>query len=261
MNTLTKHKLRGLVCCGGHGTRLAPITETTNKHMVGILNKPMVLYPIETLKRLGITDIMIVAGGGHVGDFADFLGSGKKFGVNLTYRVQEEAGGIAQAIALAEDFAAGSPLAVVLGDNIFENDSIPVTFPPQVGMENAMFFFSPVKDPQRFGVPVFNRKLKKGECFLVDDSMPLDLIKIEEKPKNPQSNYAVTGLYIYPNNVFDIISTLKPSARGEMEVSDINNWYVEHNRCNFMVLKGFWKDAGTRDSLKEVTDWAYKNNK
>jgi len=241
--------MKGVICAGGKGTRLNPITLAINKHMVPILEKPMILYPISTLKALGIKDIMIVSGGNHVGGFADFLGDGSKYGVNLTYRVQEGAGGIAQAVGLAEDFAAGGPIVVILGDNVYDNDSLPIEMLEEVGEEGAQFYFARVPDPERFGVPYFNEE---------DLSQ---LIGIEEKPKEPKSKFAVTGLYVYPNNVFEIIKILKPSERGELEITDVNNWYVERKKCAYHMLQGFWKDCGKRDSLKETIDWAYKNGR
>ncbi len=234
--------MKGLILAGGKGTRLQPATFTINKHMVPILNRPMILYPLETLKYAGITDIMIVTGGDHIGSIAEFLGDGSDYGVQLTYRVQKEAGGIAQALSLAKDFVGSDSVAVILGDNIFDYTAFPATLPPSVGSTDAMLFLSLVPDASRFGVP----ELKDGK-----------IVGIEEKPKEPKSNYAVTGFYIYPPNVFDIIPTLKPSARGELELTDVNNWYVTNGRCAHHIHTGFWSDAGTRNSLKEVIDWAH----
>jgi glucose-1-phosphate thymidylyltransferase len=213
-----------------------------NKHMVPILNRPMILYPLETLKYAGVTDIMIVTGGNHIGAIAEFLGDGSEYGVSITYRVQKDAGGIAQALGLAKDFVGNDAVAVILGDNIFDKTKLPKTLPFAVGFSKALFFFSPVKDPTRFGVPGF----KDGK-----------LIGIEEKPAQPKSQYAQTGLYIYPPNVFTIIPTLRPSARGELELTDVNNWYVHNNACEYHIFEGFWSDAGTRNSLKEVIDWVH----
>ncbi|OGG72686.1 spore coat protein [Candidatus Kaiserbacteria bacterium RIFCSPLOWO2_01_FULL_53_17] len=235
--------MKGLILAGGKGTRLQPVTYVVNKHMVPILNRPMILYPLETLKHLGATDIMIVSGGGHIGGIAEFLGDGSEYGVSLTYRVQKSAGGIAQALGLARDFVDGDSVAVVLGDNIFENAKLP-KLSKRAGTDTAFLYFAHTKDPGRFGVPVFK---SSGA-----------VAKIEEKPKKPKSHYAVTGLYIYPPNVFNIVSTLKPSARGELEITDVNNWYIKKGRCGHALFKGFWSDAGTRESLKQVIDWAYK---
>lgn len=234
--------MKGLILAGGKGTRLQPATLTMNKHMVPILNKPMILYPLETLKYAGITDIMIVTGGNHIGAIAEFLGDGSAFGIQLTYRIQKEAGGIAQALGLAKDFVGKDPIAVILGDNIFENEKLPRTLAPEVGREQAMLFLAETKHPSRFAVPTFD-----GEV----------MVATEEKPKEPKSNYAVTGLYIYPPSVFEVIQTLTPSARGELEITDVNNWYITRGICGHHLFKGFWSDAGTRDSLKEVVDWVH----
>jgi glucose-1-phosphate thymidylyltransferase len=220
--------------------------------MVPILNKPMIMYPLDTLKSFGITEVMIVSGGGHIGGIAEFLGDGSEFGVSLTYRVQKEAGGIAQALGLAKDFVGKDAVTVILGDNVFENKVLHAyphnNLPKGVGTQGAMFFFSKQPDNTRFGVPVFKEKT---------DSFNNTLIAIEEKPKNPKSELAVTGLYIYPPNVFDVVKTLKPSKRGELEITDVNNWYIKHKKCAFMWFTGFWSDAGTPESLMEVTKWAY----
>ncbi len=236
--------MRGIILAGGKGTRLAPATHVTNKHLLPILHKPMILYPLETLKTLGITDILIVSGGNHIGGFAEFLGDGSEYGVSLTYRVQKEAGGIAQALGLGKHFAQGKGVAVVLGDNVFDNRQfgrIQVT--PSLNLkENALLFLKQVPDPQRFGVPALN---EQGH-----------IISIEEKPKEPQSSYAVAGLYYYPPDVFDVIPTLKPSARGELEISDVNNYYVARGRCVSVKLPGFWSDAGTPESLYRTSSWA-----
>lgn len=242
--------MKGVLLCGGEGTRLMPLTAIANKSLLPIYNKPMVMYPLETLKALGIKDIMIITGGNKVGSFADFLGDGSKYGVNLTYRVQEKAGGIAQALGLAKDFAGKDSIAVILGDNIFNNKALNRKLPDGVGKDKAMLFFCEVKDPSRFGVPVF-----KGPA-----SYDGKLIAIEEKPKVPKSNLAVTGLYIYPSNVFDIIPKLKPSKRGELEISDVNNWYVKKGKCDFQWFSGFWSDAGTFDSLLASANWIKDNS-
>ena len=233
-------KLRGIILAGGKGTRLQPATLTMNKHMVPILNKPMILYPVETLKSLGIVDILIVSGGNHIGGFADFLGDGSEYGINLTYRVQKEAGGIAQALWLAKSFAQYDPVAVILGDNIFDNESF---LKNPIKMEDKAILFTKMSPtPERFGV------LFRGED-----------LHIEEKPDNIRgSAEVVTGLYMYPTDVFDMIPSLSPSDRGELEVSEINNWYIERDRMDAHLLKGFWSDAGTPKSLYEATVWASK---
>jgi glucose-1-phosphate thymidylyltransferase len=227
--------MKGILLCGGMGTRLRPATFAMNKHMVPILNKPMVLYPLETLKSLGITDILLVSGGNHIGSFAEFLGDGSEYGVTLTYRVQKEAGGIAQALGLAKDFAQGEQIAVILGDNVFENDFVPF-FEKDV----ACLYLKYVHDAHRFGV-------------FMDG-------KIVEKPATVAGGMAVTGLYIYPANVFDILPTLKPSGRGELEITDVNNAFISTDKCALREIKGFWSDAGTPESLATVTKWAYERN-
>ncbi len=234
--------MKGLILAGGKGTRLQPVTYVVNKHMVPIINRPMILYPLETLKHLGCTDIMIVSGGGHIGGIAEFLGDGSQYGVSLTYRVQRDAGGIAQALALAKDFVDGHSVAVILGDNIYENKKLP-KLPKSAGVDTAYLVLARKNNLMRYGVPVFKNDR---------------IVTIEEKPKKPKSQFAVTGLYIYPHNVFDIISKMKPSARGELEITDVNNWYIQNKKCDFTVFKGFWSDAGTRESLKEAIDWAFR---
>lgn len=216
---------------GGNGTRLRPLTYVANKHLLPIYNKPMILYPLETLKLLGITDVLLVTGGENVGTFAEFLGDGSKYGVRITYKVQSEAGGIAQALSLAEDFVDGQ-FAVILGDNIFEG------VPPLP--EGCAVVLKEVEDPQRFGV------FHEG--------------KIEEKPKEPKSNLAVTGLYFYTPEIFDFIKTLKPSARGEMEITDVNNFCLENLDMRYTIHKGFWSDAGTFDSLLNSAQWAKQHD-
>lgn len=215
--------MKGILLCGGEGTRLRPLTLTTNKHLLPVFNKPMVLFPLETLKQMGITDVMLVTGGNHIGGFAELLGDGSDYGVNLTYRVQKEAGGIAQALSLAEGFADG-PFAVILGDNIFEK---PVE-PPKTGFGLVL---KDVSNPSRFGV--WDPETKR----------------IVEKPKDPPSSKAVTGLYFYDNRIFDFIKTLKPSARGELEITDVNNWCLENGYVSMLEYDGFWSDAGTFESL------------
>lgn len=231
--------MKGLILAGGKGTRLLPATKVVNKHMIPILNKPMILYPLETLKELGCTDIMVVSGGGHIGGIAEFLGDGSDYGVQFTYRVQKEAGGIAQALGLAREFAGDNPIAVILGDNVFDNRNLSL----QIGsMLAAHIWVKEVEDPTRFGVL---RTDPKG-----------NIIGIVEKPASKQpGDYAVTGLYVYPPSVFDVIETLVPSARGELEITDVNNHYLKN--CTVHRILDFWSDAGTPESLKEVIDWAY----
>lgn len=231
----------GVILAGGTGSRLRPLTLTANKHLLGVFDKQMIYYPIELLRdKFGIRDILIVSGGDHVGGFAELLGSGKSLGINLTYRVQEEAGGIAQALGLAEQFVAGRHVVVVLGDNIFLDFTRGNLLPERLDTNHATLFAKQVEDPSRFGVPVFN-----------PDG---DLLRIEEKPEAPESDLAITGLYSYPPDVFGVIKTLKPSERMELEITDVNNWYVENKRCNLESVIGYWSDAGTVESLLDASN-------
>jgi len=223
--------MKGVILAGGTGSRMMPCTKITNKHLLPLYNKPMIYYPINTLINAGIRDILIVSGPGHAGHFLNLLGSGKDFGVKLTFEIQDEAGGIAQALGLAENFADKEPVIVILGDNIFEDD---IKKDVQSFKGGAKIFLKEVHDPQRFGVA----ELKGNK-----------VMGIEEKPKNPKSNWAVTGLYIYDADVFNIIKTLKPSGRGELEITDVNNYYIKKSKMEAGFLKGFWSDAGTFDSL------------
>ena len=229
--------MKGVVLAGGLGTRLRPLTLITNKHLLPVYNRPMISYPIETLRRAGITEIMIVCGREHVGHFINFLGSGKESGVKLSYAVQDKNnGGIADALSYAEDFADNEGIAVILGDNIFE-DSFEKSVKTFAG--GAHIFIKKVKDPKRYGVPVFDATGKK-------------IVKIEEKPKKPKSNYAQTGLYILDNKIFSFINKLEPSKRGEMEITDAINLYVRDGAINFSTVSGQWYDAGTIESLLEA---------
>lgn len=247
-NMQEKNRVKGVLLCGGKGTRLQPATLTTNKHLLAVLNEPMILYPLRTLKKFGVNDVLLVTGGNHIGAFADFLGDGSAFGVNITYKVQSEAGGIAQALSLAEDFYRGydGNVVVILGDNIYDNEALFRSFLhniPLTGLtgESAILFVKSVPDASRFGV-----------AEIVDDS----IVSIEEKPEKPKSSYAVTGLYIYPKGVFKILPKLTPSARGELEITDVNNHYVKRGLCSAIKVDGFWSDAGTPDSLFDVIKWA-----
>lgn len=227
--------MKGVVLAGGLGSRLTPLTRVTNKHLLPVYDKPMIFYSIETLVRGGIRDIMIVTGGNSSGDFLKLLGNGKEFGLkDLSYTYQRGEGGIAEALSLVEHFSDGEKIAVVLGDNIIQDDISPFVRKFERQTSGARILLKKVKDPERFGVPVF----KKGR-----------IVKIEEKPRNPKSAYAVTGVYFYDSLVFDIIKTLKPSRRGELEISDVNNRYIQEGTLEFNMLKGFWTDAGTFDSL------------
>lgn len=227
--------MKGVVLAGGLGTRLYPLTYATNKHLLPVYDKPMIFYPIRTLVRAGIKEIMVVTGGPYAGHFIRVLRNGKELGVShLEYAYQENEGGIAQALSLCEDFADEGSLTVILGDNTTDADISPAVSSFQSG---GMVFLKKVPDPERFGVPVFDKK------------NPKKIIRIEEKPKDPQSSYAVTGLYIYDNKVFSYIKKMAPSDRGELEITDVNNYYIKDNKLAWAELKGFWSDAGTVESL------------
>ncbi len=240
-------KPRGIILAGGKGTRLLPATRSLNKHMIPILNEPMILYPLRTLRELGVKDILVVTGGDHIGGIAEFLGDGSEYDVNLTYRVQKEAGGIAQALSLAEDFAQGSSVYVILGDNIYDYPVLPILVKRALTPENCLnaliFTTRHVKDMTRFGV--------------MRHSNPPRIIEKPVEAKKTDS--VITGLYYYPNNVFELLPTFEPSARGELEISDVNNYYLNAGCLTEVDLKGyFWTDAGTPDSLFEATSWAHK---
>lgn len=234
--------MRGIILAGGTGSRLFPLTKVTNKHLLPVYDKPMIYYPLQTLVNAGIKDIMIVSGRGHAGHFLELLGSGAEFGVNLTYEIQEKAGGIAQALGLAERWADKDAVAVILGDNIFQDD---VKNDVASFGNGAKIFLKEVPDAERFGVA----ELGKDR-----------VISIEEKPKQPKSNYAVTGLYLYDPEVFSIIRTLKPSGRGELEITDVNNAYLKKGMMQYAILKGYWSDAGTFDSLLRASVLVQKNS-
>ena len=225
--------MKGIILAGGMGTRMSPCTKVTNKHLLPVYKKPMIYYPVEALARAGVRNILIITGPENAGDFMKLLGSGKDFGCEFTYRIQDEAGGIAQALSLAENFVHGDKMVVILGDNIFEDDigGFVRSFEKE---EGAHIFLKEVTDPERFGVAE------------VDGNR---IVSIEEKPKNPKTNYATIGLYMYDSSVFEIIRTLKPSGRGELEITDVNNAYIKKGKMGFSILEGFWTDAGTFESL------------
>lgn len=237
--------MKGIILAGGEGTRLRPLTKITNKHLLPVGKYPMIYYPLHTLIQCGIKDIMIVSGKGHAGHFLELLGSGKEFGARLSYAIQEEAGGIAQALALCHDFADNEKIAVILGDNIYQDNFKKDAEDFEMQREGAKIFLKKVLDPERFGVPQI-----QGD----------KIIKIEEKPAQPKSPYAVTGLYFYDNSVFDVIKTLKPSARGELEITDVNNFYVNRDIMKFSVVNGWWLDAGTFPSLHRANMAVIKEN-
>lgn len=232
--------MRGVVLAGGLGTRLFPLTKVTNKHLLPVYDKPMIYYPIQALANAGIREVMVVTGGNNAGDFLKLLGNGKEFGLRgLHYAYQEGEGGIAEALGLAEYFAEGGPICVVLGDNIIEKNirEAVVAYKSQAG--GARIMLKKVTDPERFGVPVF-----EGE----------KIVRVEEKPKVPESGYAVIGIYMYDQRVFDIIKTLHPSDRGELEITDVNNAYIEAGTLEWSVLDGWWTDAGTIESLLRASN-------
>jgi len=223
--------MKGIILAGGTGSRLYPLTKVTNKHLLPVYDKPMIFYPLQTLLDAGINEIMIVSGKGHAGHFLELLGSGSDWGVRFTYEIQDKAGGIAQALGLAEDFADNEDVAVVLGDNIFQDDVSEAVQAFEVG---GHIFLKRVEDAHRFGVAQI-----EGD----------GVISIEEKPEEPKSDLAVTGLYLYDNGVFEIIRRLKPSGRGELEITDVNNEYIRLGEMSYSVLDGYWSDAGTFESL------------
>ena len=228
--------MKGIILAGGTGTRLQPLTRVTNKHLLPVYDRPMIYYPIDTLVRSGIKDIMIVTGKEHGGSFMNLLGSGKEFGAKFHYALQDNAGGIAEALSLVEEFVHGDNMTVILGDNIILDN---VDGDIRLFKSGARLLLKQVGNPQRFGVPVFD-----GDR----------LISIEEKPKVPRSPYAVTGLYMYDSTVFDKIRSIKPSARGELEITDVNNLYIAAKSLTYGVLTEPWLDAGTFDSLLEAAN-------
>ena len=232
-------KIKGIILAGGTGARLQPMTLVTNKHLLPVYDKPMVYYPLDTLIKAGIKDVMIVTGKNHAGDFMELLGSGKDFGVNFTYRLQDDAGGIAEALGLAKDFVGNDKFIVVLGDNIFDDDVKKFAEEFEKGNSECYLFLKEVEDAKRFGVAEVD-----GEN---------NILSIEEKPENPKSNLAVTGIYMYGPEVFECVKDLKPSARGELEITDVNNWYVKRGKTKAAVLNGFWSDAGTVKSLYKAS--------
>ncbi|MGO4788184.1 sugar phosphate nucleotidyltransferase [Paenibacillus sp. 2KB_20] len=233
--------MKAIILAGGTGSRLYPLTKVTNKHLLPVGAYPMIFYPVYKLRQAGLTDILIVTGKDHMGDVVNLLGSGQELEVSFTYKVQDEAGGIAQALNLAEQFAGGEPIAVILGDNVFEDDISTYVANFQGQRSGAKIIIKEVTDPNRFGVPEIQGS---------------QIISIEEKPEKPKSNYAVTGIYMYDHTVFDIIKTLKPSARGELEITDVNNAYIKQGKLTFDVLQGWWTDAGTHASLARANELA-----
>jgi glucose-1-phosphate thymidylyltransferase len=231
--------MKGVILAGGMGTRLSPLTKVTNKHLLPVFDKPMIHYPIECLKVAGIEDILIVTGGNSAGDFLKLLGNGADFGVNLLYAYQKGEGGIAEALGLAERFATGDRIIVVLGDNVIERNIKGPVDDYIKQPSGAKILLKEVTDPERFGVAELDGNR---------------VLSIEEKPKKPKSNLAVIGVYMYDNSVFEIIKTLKPSDRGELEITDVNNSYIERGDMTCGILDGWWSDAGTFESLFRTSE-------
>jgi glucose-1-phosphate thymidylyltransferase len=226
--------MKGIILAGGTGSRLYPLTKVTNKHLLPVGRKPMIFWPIEKLTRAGVKNILVVTGVDHMGDVVNLLGSGRDFGCEFTYKVQDQAGGIAQALGLAREFAREERMVVILGDNIFEDDLAPHVDAYRAQPAGARILLKEVHDPERYGVAEL-----RGDR----------IASIEEKPKVPRSRYAVTGIYMYDPQVFEIIGGLKPSGRGELEISDVNSRYLELGQLGYGLMRGWWTDAGTFDSL------------
>ncbi|CAM3609480.1 MULTISPECIES: sugar phosphate nucleotidyltransferase [Paenibacillus] len=234
--------MKGVILAGGTGSRLYPLTKVTNKHLLPVGKYPMIFHAVYKLKQADIQDILIVTGKEHMGDVVNLLGSGSDMGVTFTYKVQDEAGGIAQALDLAESFVGIDQVVVILGDNVFEDDLSPFVQNFREQQRGAKILIQQVEDPKRFGVPEL-----QGDR----------IVSIEEKPSLPKSNYAVTGIYMFDHHVFDIVKTLKPSARGELEITDVNNAYIARGELTYDVLNGWWTDAGTHSSLARANELAH----
>ncbi len=231
--------MKGVVLAGGLGTRLDPLTRITNKHLLPVYDKPMIYYPIETLVNAGISDILIVTGGQNAGDFLRLLGNGKDFGLkHINYTYQEGEGGIAEALGLAEHFSNGQRICVVLGDNLIEGNIVLAAQAFRNQSDGARILLKAVRDAERFGVAEI-----QGDR----------IVAIEEKPSAPKSHYAVTGIYMYDESVFHKINKLEPSRRGELEITDVNNLYIQEGTMTFSMLEGWWTDAGTIDSLQRAS--------
>lgn len=233
--------MKGIILAGGTGSRLYPLTKVTNKHLLPVGKYPMIFHSVYKLKQADIQDILIVTGKDHMGDVVNLLGSGREMGVTFTYKVQDEAGGIAQALDLAEQFVGDDQMVVILGDNVFEDDISPFVDNFRNQITGAKILLQQVQDPHRFGVAEL-----EGER----------IVSIEEKPKEPKSNYAVTGIYMFDHSVFEIVKTLHPSARGELEITDVNNAYIANGTLTYDVLQGWWTDAGTHSSIARANELA-----
>ncbi|MWC27299.1 sugar phosphate nucleotidyltransferase [Paenibacillus sp. MMS18-CY102] len=233
--------MKGIILAGGTGSRLYPLTKVTNKHLLPVGKYPMIYHAVAKLKEAGITDILIVTGKEHMGDVVNLLGSGREMNVGFTYKVQDEAGGIAQALGLAEQFVGNDQMVVILGDNVFSDSIAPYVANFKNQKNGAKILIQEVHDPQRYGVPE-----------LLGDR----IVSIEEKPSEPKSSYAVTGIYMYDSRVFEIVRTLVPSGRGELEITDVNNAYISSNELTYDMLQGWWTDAGTHASLTKANELA-----
>lgn len=229
--------MKGIILAGGTGSRLYPLTRVTNKHLLPVGHEPMIYHPLRKLIEAGILEILVVTGLEHMGAVVGSLGSGKDFGCELTYKVQDEAGGIAQALALARHFAADQPMVVLLGDNIFQDSLLPFVANYSHQGAGARILLKQVPDPGRFGVPAFEQDR---------------IIRIDEKPAAPASNYAVTGMYFFDSQVFELIARLTPSWRNELEITDVNNHYLQQGQLEYDLLSGWWTDAGTFESLNQA---------
>ena len=236
-----KENIKGVILAGGTGSRLYPLTKVTNKHLLPVGRKPMIYHPIGKLTEAGISEILIVTGIEHMGDIVNLLGSGQDFGCRFTYKVQDQAGGIAEALGLAENFTGSDRLVVILGDNIFEDNLRPFIENYRRQPRGAKILVKEVSDPHRFGVV----EMKDGK-----------VISIVEKPKKPKSNFAVTGIYFYDNEIFKIIKKLKPSGRGELEITDVNSAYLRSSELTYEILSGWWSDAGTFESIERASLFA-----
>ncbi len=238
--------MKGIVLAGGLGSRLHPLTKVTNKHLLPVYNKPMIHYPIQTLVDAGIDEILVVTGGNNAGEFLKLLGNGKAFGLaHINYTYQEGEGGIADALRLARYFADDDPITVVLGDNIIQGSIRHAVNDYKKTNDGAQILLKEVNDPHRFGVAEID-----GD----------KVINIVEKPKSPKTNYAVTGIYMYDSEVFEVIEQLKPSERGELEITDVNNYYIQKDKMRFQMLEGWWTDAGTFDSLYRANSLVAREN-
>jgi glucose-1-phosphate thymidylyltransferase len=237
--------MKGIILAGGRGTRLHPLTRATNKHLLPVGREPMLYHPIRQLVSAAITDVLVVTSTAHMGDVVSCLGSGVDFGCSLTYRVQETAGGIAHALALGEGFARGERVCVLLGDNVFERSIAPYVRAFEKQPVGARLLLQEVGDPERFGVAALDER---------------QIVEIEEKPKEPKSRYAVVGLYLYDAQVFDIIRTIVPSERGELEITSVNNVYIQREELEYDVCRGRWTDAGTFDSYFEANRILIEND-